>query len=85
MPKDRTTAVSLESLVRREAVIQTGTARARSPARAKVKDAFGHPHFVMVEPHDEGAELGEGEKVLLVRREGEVFFGVSYDSPMLRP
>jgi hypothetical protein len=85
MPKDRTTAVSLESLVRREAVIQTGTARTRSPARAKVKDAFGHPHFVMVEPHDEGAELGEGEKVLLVRREGEVFFGVSYDSPMLRP
>lgn len=84
-PEDETTAVSLESLVRRDAVIQTGTARASSPARAKVKDAFGHPHFVLVEPHDEGAELAEGETVLLVRREGELFFGVRYESPLLRP
>lgn len=85
LPKDETTAVGLGSLVRRDAVIQTGTARAASPARAKVKDAFGHPHFVMVEPHDAGAELIEGETVLLVRREGELFFGVRYDNPLLRP
>jgi hypothetical protein len=85
LPKDETTAVGLQSLVRRDAVIQTGTARAASPARAKVKDAFGHPHFVMVEPHDAGAELTEGETVLLVRREGELFFGVRYDNPLLKP
>ncbi len=85
LPKDETTAVSLQSLVRRDAVIQTGTARASSPARAKVKDAFGHPHFVMVEPHDPQAELIEGETVLLVRREGETFFGVRYESPLLQP
>lgn len=85
LPKDETTAVGLQSLVRRDAVIQTGTARSASPARAKVKDAFGHPHFVMVEPHDPQAELIEGETVLLVRREGEVFFGVRYESPLLQP
>jgi len=85
LPKDESTAVNLESLVRRDAVIQTGTARTASPARAKVKDAFGHPHFVMVEPHDPTAELAEGETVMLVRREGQVFFGVRYESPMLRP
>lgn len=85
LPKDETTAVSLEGLVRRDAVIQTGTARAAFPARAKVKDAFGHPHFVMVEPHDPQAALAEGETVLLVRREGELFFGVRYESPLLRP
>lgn len=85
LPKDETTAVGLQSLVRRDAVIQTGTARAASPARAKVKDAFGHPHFVMVEPHDSEAELTEGETVLLVRREGEIFFGVRYESPLLQP
>ncbi len=85
LPKDETTAVGLQSLVRRDAVIQTGTAREASPARAKVKDAFGHPHFVMVEPHDPQAELTEGETVLLVRREGEVFFGVRYESPLLQP
>lgn len=85
LPKDETTAVGLESLVRRDAVIQTGTSRSGSPARAKVKDAFGQPHFVMVEPHDPTVELGEGETVLLVRREGQLFFGVAYQSPNLRP
>ncbi len=85
LPKDETSAVGLESLVRRDAVIQTGTARKASPARAKVKDAFGQPHFVMVEPHDPTAELIEGETVMLVRREGLLFFGVRYESPMLQP
>jgi len=84
-PEDLTTAVSLDSLTRRDAVIQTGTARANSPARAKVKDAFGHPHFVMVEPHDPSAELAEGETVMLVSREGETFYGVRYESPHLTP
>lgn len=85
LPKDETSAVGLESLVRRDAVIQIGTARHTSPARAKVKDAYGQPHFVMVEPHDPTTEIGEGETVLLVRREGQLFFGVPYQSPMLRP
>lgn len=85
LPKDETSAVNLESLVRRDAVIQTGTARAASPARARVKDAFGHPHFVMVEPHDEKAALTEGETVLLVRREGELFYAVPYQSNLLMP
>lgn len=85
LPKDETSAVGLESLVRRDAEIQTGTARAGSPARAKVEDVHGHPHFVMVEPQDESAELNEGETVLLVRREGELFFGVRYQSPLLTP
>ncbi len=85
LPKDETAAVGLQSLVRRDAIIQTGTSRQGSPARAKVKDAFGHPHFVMVEPHDAHAELTEGETVLLVRREGELFFGVRYENPLLKP
>ncbi|MEO0462725.1 MAG: YqiJ family protein [Pseudomonadota bacterium] len=83
LPQDETTAVGLESLVRRDAEIQIGTARAGSPARSKVIDAFGHPHFVMVEPHDAGETLGEGETVLLVRREGETFYAIRYESPLL--
>ena len=46
-------------------------------------DRHGHPHFVMVEPHDPNAELVEGETVMLVRREGETFYGVQYENPML--
>jgi len=83
LPKDETTAVGLDSLIRRDAEIQTGVARRGSPARSKVEDRHGHPHFVMVEPHDPDVELREGETVLLVRREGQTFFAVQYESRLL--
>lgn len=83
MPRDETTAVSLDDLVRRDATIQIGTARPGLPARAKVVDVHGQAHFVMVEPHDAATELQTGETVLLVRREGETFYGVHYESPHL--
>ncbi|EAQ28682.1 hypothetical protein NAP1_13823 [Erythrobacter sp. NAP1] len=83
LPQDETSAVGLDSLVRRDAEIQIGSARAGSPARSKVIDRHGHPHFVMVEPHDPNAILSEGETVMLVRREGETFYAVQYENPML--
>ena len=84
LPQDETSAVSLDSLVRRDAEIQIGIAKPGSPARSRVLDIYGHPHFVMVEPHDPDAALSEGETVLLVRREGETFYAVRYESPMLQ-
>jgi hypothetical protein len=83
MPKDETTAIELDDLVRRDAEIQIGTARPGSPARAKVIDIHGQAHFVMVEPHDPAQELNAGDTVLLVRREGPTFYGVHYESPLL--
>lgn len=83
MPKDETTAIDLDELVRRDAEIQIGTARAGSPARAKVIDIHGQAHFVMVEPHDNTQEFKAGTTVLLVRREGQTFYGVQYESPLL--
>ena len=83
MPKDETTAIDLDDLVRRDAEIQIGTARAGSPARAKVIDVHGQAHFVMVEPHDQTLALNAGDTVLLVRREGQTFYGVHYESPLL--
>lgn len=83
MPKDETTAIDLDDLVRRDAEIQIGTARAGSPARAKVIDMHGQAHFVMVEPHDQTLALNAGDTVLLVRREGPTFYGVQYESPLL--
>lgn len=85
IPRDQTTAISVEHLVGRDATIQIGTARSGSPARGKVIDMFGQPHFVMVEPHDPGAEIHEGEIVLLVRRDGETFYAMHYESPLLGP
>lgn len=83
LPQDETSAVGLGSLLRRDAEIQIGEASAGSPARAKVIDAHGQPHFVMVEPNDPETTLKQGETVMLVRREGETFYGVQYENPML--
>lgn len=77
LPGDETTAVGLDSLVGRRATIVTGRAAAGNPARARVKDRFGHPHHVMVEPHEADSEMLEGDDVLLVRRENETFYGVA--------
>ena len=84
LPQDETSAVSVESLVRRDAQIQTGSARRGSPARGKVIDQFGQPHFVMVEPHDDDAVLVEGETVMLVRKEGQTFYAAQYENSHLR-
>jgi Protein of unknown function (DUF1449) len=65
MPKDETTAVSIDSLVGRFAVLGTGT------------DVHGHPHFVMVEPDNDGQQFNAGEKLLLVRRDGDLFKAIS--------
>lgn len=83
MPKDETTAIDLDDLIRRDAEIQIGTARAGSPARAKVIDVHGQAHFIMVEPHDPTLAFNAGDTVLLVRRERETFYGVHYESPHL--
>jgi len=85
LPGDRTTAVPLSSLVGREALIQIGTARAGSPARAKVIDIYGQAHFVMVEPHDATQSLNTDEAVLLVRREGNTFYAQRHENPLLAP
>ncbi|MEE4453297.1 YqiJ family protein [Novosphingobium resinovorum] len=77
MPRDETTAIDVMLLVGREAEIVIGTATQGSPARGRVVDHHGHPHHVMVEPDNEGQRFVQGEKVLLVRREGELFKAIA--------
>ncbi len=85
LPGDETSAVGLDSLVGRRAKIVTGRAAAGHPARAEVHDHHGQPHYVMVEPHEVGSEMLEGDEVLLVRREGEAFYGVALQERRLAP
>lgn len=70
---DETQAVSESSFVGRIAVITLGTARAGSPSQAKLRDAYGQTHYVMVEPENESAEFPAGEEVLLIGQKGVVF------------
>ena len=85
MPQDETTAVGLDSLVGKRGKITTGKAAKGSPARTKVYDRHGQAHYVMVEPHEDASEMLEGDEVLLVRREGQTFFGVPLAERKLAP
>ena len=85
MPQDETDAVDVGTLVGRRAVITIGRAASGSPARARVLDFHGTTHHVMVEPHEAGSEIFQGEEVLLVRREGQVFFGMPLAERRLSP
>lgn len=85
LPGDESTAVPRDALVGRRAVVQTGTARNGAAARAQVADRHGQLHHVMVEPHDAGGALMEGDTVLLLRREGEIFYATALEPAGLRP
>lgn len=74
MPEYQTTVVDREALLRRRATVLEGTARRGSPARAKVTDQHGQAHYVMVEPHEDGDAVAQGEIGLLVRQDGPLFF-----------
>ena len=77
LPKDETTAIDVAALVGREAEVVIGTASPGNPARAKVTDHFGQTHYVMLEPDNAGQRFVQGEKVLMVRREGELFKAIA--------
>ena len=85
MPQDETSAVGLDSLVGRRGTVSTGKALRGSPARTTVRDRHGHAHHVMLEPHEDASEIHEGDEVLVVRREGQTFFGVPLAERKLAP
>ncbi|MFC3582038.1 YqiJ family protein [Sphingomonas hylomeconis] len=77
LPGDHTTAITLDDLVGEPARIVTGRATHGSPARARVEDQYGQAHYVMVEPNSASETFEEGEAILLVRRENDLFRAIS--------
>lgn len=84
MPGFESSVISTDDLLRRRSTILEGTARRGAPARAKVVDQHGQAHIIMVEPHDDAAVIGTGERAFLVRREGQTFFALAEDDSLLR-
>ena len=85
MPRDETTAVDVSSLLGKRGTVSIGTAKRGSPARVLTRDRHGHPHNVMVEPHEDGAEFLQGDEVLLVRLEDGLFYAISTADRRLGP
>ena len=76
IPKDETDAVSEDDFIGRVAQITLGTARRGVPAQAKLHDAHGHAHYVMIEPEDDHVVLETGAEVLVVRKMGAIFAAI---------
>lgn len=83
LPGDETTAVSRETLVGRVAVVVTGAAKVGSPAQARVRDAHGQTHYVMVEPDDEHEIFEQGTSIIIVRNAGAQFLAIRNESEAL--
>ncbi|HJY77412.1 MAG TPA: OB-fold-containig protein [Burkholderiales bacterium] len=84
MPREETSAVSIDSLVGRIATVVSGTARHGYPAQARVTSEHGQTIYVMVEPDSPQASFGSGEPVLLVKRlRGTRFQGIRNPKPDL--
>jgi hypothetical protein len=84
LPKDQSSAVSLDSLVGRIATVTGGTARIDYPAQAKVCTEYGQTLYVLVEPDTVEVTFGASDQVLLVRRmSGKKFQGIRNPKPDL--
>lgn len=73
LPQDETTAYPVEALTGLIGTIVVGEARTGSPARASVRDPHGQRHNVLVEPVDPDGVFKEGQEIILVRRQGDIF------------
>jgi hypothetical protein len=83
VPRDETSAVSEQSLVGRVGVVTAGTARRGLAAQARVKDALGRSHYLMVEPDLDDEVFDEGTQVLIVRKAGAFYRCIANPHPTL--
>lgn len=71
--RTQTSAVSESTLLGRNATLLSPSARLDFAGEAIVRDEFGQPHYVMVEPAEAGVAFVEGQEVQLVGRKGSFF------------
>ncbi len=65
MPKEETDAVSTRTFIGRVATITRGVASPGMPAEARLRDATGHTHYVLVEPDEADDRFEQGVEVLI--------------------
>jgi hypothetical protein len=83
IPRDETSAVSEQSLVGRVGVVTAGIARRGLAAQARVRDALGRSHYLMVEPDLDDEVFEEGAQVLIVRKAGAFYRCIANPHPGL--
>ena len=80
--RDETEVISTDDFTGHRATITVGEASQGNPAEARFKDQFGTTHYVMIEP-DSDDTFKQGEEVLLLNQQGNVFIATRLDSSLL--
>jgi membrane protein implicated in regulation of membrane protease activity len=81
VPRDETSIVSEQSLVGRVGVVTGGIARRGLAAQARVRDAYGRSHYVMLEPDLDDETFDVGTQVLIVRKAGAFYRCIANPHP----
>ncbi|WP_269583096.1 YqiJ family protein [Roseibium sp. Sym1] len=76
MPRDESDAVSRQTFVGKPALVVQGNARQGLPAQARLRDAVGQNHYLLVEPDVDGEELEQGTEIIIVRQVGARFTAI---------
>lgn len=80
LPKNESSAVSLEDLNGCVGTMTRGKAVQGNPSEALVKDDYMQKHYVLVEPDNVGVEFLTGTKVVLLKRKGRVWSAAKLES-----
>lgn len=84
IPKDETDAVSSDTFIGRVATLTLGNAEHGKPAQARVRDAHGKNHYIMVAPDDEEEPFSQGQEVLLVKKAGAHFLAIENTNDVMK-
>ena len=83
VPRDETSSVSDTEFIGRVAVITAATAKKDMATQARMKDALGRSHYILVEPDGEPFELADGMEVLIVKKTGAIYRVIANPHPTL--
>lgn len=73
---NESTAIALDDLIGSIAIVTLGTATHTQPTSAKVKDAFGHTHYILLAPLSPTQTLVEKDAVLITKRVNNMYLGI---------
>lgn len=83
IPRDESSIVSELEFIGRVASVTAAAARPGLASQARLRDAQGRAHYLLVEPDAPGLELADGMEVLLVKKVGAVFRVIENPHPTL--
>lgn len=85
LPRDETSIVSDTEFIGRVATITAATSNRELATQARLRDAHGRSHYILVEPDGEAFDFADGMEVLIVKKAGAIYKVIPNPHPNLSP